>query len=61
MEFFLGVFLTISFVIGLAVLAEAGAAKHWICRKCGKKVSKENMPSASGCPAGGCHVWEINY
>ncbi|MBQ3653954.1 MAG: hypothetical protein II954_06015 [Synergistaceae bacterium] len=48
-------------VVAVAGIAYAGAAKHWLCRKCGKRVSKEGMPSLSGCPEGGTHSWVIDY
>ncbi|MBQ3764070.1 MAG: hypothetical protein IJQ74_01010 [Synergistaceae bacterium] len=42
-------------------LAYAGKANHWICMNCGKKVSKESMPSLSGCSKAKTHAWVINY
>lgn len=53
--------LTVLLVLGIAALAEAGMAKHWLCRKCGQRVSKESMPSLSGCKAGGTHSWVVDY
>ena len=53
--------LAVMLITSLASLVSAGQAKHWICTNCGKKVSKEAMPSVSGCPRGGTHFWVINY
>ena len=45
----------------LSGLAYAGKAKHWICATCGKRVSKESMPSLSGCTKNRTHSWVIDY
>ena len=48
-------------LIAFSGLAYAGKAKHWICTNCGRKVSKEAMPSLSGCSKARTHSWVINY
>jgi len=48
-------------LIAFSGLAYAGKARHWICTNCGKKISQENRPSASGCPKAHTHDWVINY